>query len=76
MISRELNVTYWTHKQYNPFVTSLRLRTALFLITIINIYSPMKSEAQIPIWRTLELALSEAEREILLLEDFNIHHPL
>jgi hypothetical protein len=71
-----MDVASWTHKQYSPFLAILCIKTSLYNITVINLYNPTRSGPQIAIWNTLSQALTEAQGEILLLGDFNVHHPI
>ena len=44
-------------------------------MSIINIYNPRGSRPRINAWGALETALGEAAGEVILLGDFNAHHP-
>ena len=42
---------------------------------IINIYNPIDNKEIIIIGRSMKLALNKIEKKIILLKDFNAHHP-
>ena len=45
-------------------------------VTVINIYNLIGNKKVITIERIMELALDKIEREIILLKNFNAHHPV
>jgi hypothetical protein len=45
-------------------------------ITIINVYNPREDGPQIRTWPEVKTAIEEAKGEIILLGDFNAHHPM
>jgi endonuclease/exonuclease/phosphatase (EEP) superfamily protein YafD len=45
-------------------------------ITIINVYNPRGDGPQIRTWPEVKMAIEEAKGEIILLGDFNAHHPM
>ena len=53
----------------------ITLRLASGPITVINVYNPRGSGSRICTWDLIQQALSEADGEIILLGDFNAHHP-
>jgi len=77
MISRELPIASWSYQPHGQYVAALRVRLEGVTITILNIYNPRNNHAQAKVWDTIEEILSQnrPEDEILLLGDFNIHHP-
>jgi Reverse transcriptase (RNA-dependent DNA polymerase)/Endonuclease-reverse transcriptase len=56
-------------------VASLELDTELGKLTIINVYNPRDTGLRIKEWTRVQEALQQAQGEILLLGDFNTHHP-
>lgn len=77
MISRELPISSWSYQPHGQYVAALRVRLEGITITILNIYNPRNNQAQAKVWETIEGILSQnrSTDEILLLGDFNIHHP-
>ena len=75
MVSREVNAAYWSYKQYGPYVAVLQLLLCETTVSIINVYNPRGSRPRINAWGALETALGEAVGEVILLGDFNTHHP-
>jgi endonuclease/exonuclease/phosphatase family metal-dependent hydrolase len=51
------------------------LETSSRQVTIINVYNPRSGGPRIQEWPRVAQALEEAKGEILLLGDFNVHHP-
>ena len=75
MISKEVQLGCWSFQAHSPYVASLRLRTTDNTLTIINVYNPRSNGPRIQTWETVAEAITEAEGEIILLGDFNAHHP-
>ena len=75
MVSKEVNAAYWSHKQHGPYVAVLQLLLCEMTVSIINVYNPRGSGPRINAWTVLETALGEAVGEVILLGDFNAHHP-
>jgi len=75
IVSREVNAAYWSYKQYSLYVAALQLILRKTTVSIINIYNPRGSRPRINAWGALETALGEAAGEVILLGDFNAHHP-
>src|SRR5438045_173399 len=65
MVSKEVHLGHWSFQH---------LRTMGNPLTIINVYNPWGNGPRIQTWEAIE-ALAEAEGEVLLLGDFNVHHP-
>lgn len=74
MVSRRISPHTWSFQPYSPNVAALHLRHAKD-ITIINVYNPRSNGPQIQTWQTIQQAIREAKGEIILLGDFNAHHP-
>lgn len=74
MIRKGAGVSQWSRKQYGPDVAALRI-TQGGVLTVINVYSRYTTGPRLIVWRQLIQALNEAEGEIILLGDFNAHHP-
>src|SRR5437763_6913223 len=49
MVSREIDATYWSRKQYGPDMAALHLREEEHEFTIINVYNPEGGET--PTWK-------------------------
>ena len=45
-------------------------------VTVINVYNPRGDNSQIRAWPEVKTAIEEAKGEIILLGDFNAHHPV
>jgi endonuclease/exonuclease/phosphatase family metal-dependent hydrolase len=55
-------------------VATLELTTERGKLTIINVYNPKIRSLRLGEWPRIAEALGEAQREVLLLGDFNTHH--
>jgi hypothetical protein len=78
MISKRLDPATWHFEATGPYITSLHLTLNLAIphnLTIINIYNPQSSEQRIRIWDELATVLQRTTSEVVLLGDFNAHHP-
>jgi hypothetical protein len=75
MISKDLPLSTWQFKAYTSCVAALQIRLATVTITLINIYNPISNSDSFEIWNDIGKALDEAEGEVMLLGDFNAHHP-
>jgi len=76
MISEELGTGQWRHKVYSPHVIMLEIQAANGTLGIINVYNPPDNGPRIRMWSQIERALKEAKGEVILLGDFNAHHPV
>ena len=76
MISRNINVAHWKRRRYGPFTAALWVHLKGLEITIINVYNPRGDGPQIRTWLEVRTAIEEAKGEIILLGDFNAHHPI
>src|SRR5437763_10059552 len=76
MVSNIIHTAYWTHIQYGPYVASLQIKLNTTTITIINIYNPRGNGPRIQVWPAITEAFEAVQGEIILLGDFNTHHPL
>jgi Endonuclease-reverse transcriptase len=74
MIRRDVGAAQWRRRQYGPNVASLTLFTNPNTLTIINVYNLRERGPRIKEWPRLQIALEEAEGEILIVGDFNTHH--
>ena len=74
MVSRKISAHTWSFQPYGQNVAALHLRHAKDM-TIINVYNPRSNGPQIQAWKTIQQAIHEAKGEIILLGDFNAHHP-
>ena len=78
MVSREIDATRWSRKQCSPDVAALHLRGGEHELTIVNVYNPRgrrNANMEIQAWKQIDKALQDATGEIILLGDFNCHHP-
>lgn len=75
MISRTMPLDTWQFKAYSHNVAAIRLRFTAITVTVINAYNPISNRQTITIWDDIQQAINDAEGEILLLGDFNAHHP-
>jgi Endonuclease-reverse transcriptase len=75
MINRRAGEAQWRCRQYGPNVATLELDTAQGKMTIINVYNPRGGGPRLEEWPRIQNALLEAQGEVLLLGDFNAHHP-
>ncbi len=75
MVSEMLGTGQWRHQSYGPHVIKLEIQAEEGNLSIINVYNPQDNGPRIRAWSLIEKALDEAEGEILLLGDFNAHHP-
>ena len=75
MVSEELGTGQWRHQTYGPHVIKLEIQTEDGNLSIINVYNPQDNGPRIRTWARIEKALNNAEGEIILLGDFNAHHP-
>ena len=74
MVSKRISPHTWFFQPYSQNATALHLHRAKD-ITIINVYNPRSNGPQIQTWKTIQQATHEAKGEIILLGDFNAHHP-
>lgn len=77
MVSREISAAHWSRKQYGPHIATLYLQTSEVEISIVNTYNPigLGQGQRLIVWEQLETALRETRGEVLLIGDFNAHHP-
>jgi hypothetical protein len=75
MISKNIPQDKWTVTTYSDFVTMIRIKTDHTTINIINIYNPRSQSREFKIWKYIQEALAQCKDEVLLLGDFNTHHP-
>ena len=74
MINRRAGDAQWRRRQYSPNVATLELDTAQDKMLIINVYNLRGGGPRLTEWPRIQNALSEAQGEVLLLEDFNAYH--
>ena len=75
MIRRDIGAARWRRKQYGSNTASLQLITERGKVTIINVYNSRAGGPRVQEWSQIAHTLNEAEGKILLLGDFNVHHP-
>ena len=57
------------------YVAVVTIRLEGISVTVINIYNPIGNKKVIITKRSIKLALNKVKKEIILLRDFNAHHP-
>lgn len=75
MIRRDAGVAQWNRTQYGPNVAKLELRLQDRNIAIINVYNPLGDRRRLYTWPAIQQALDQAQGQVILLGDFNAHHP-
>lgn len=65
----------WRRHQYGPNVAALRMRMAGETLTVVNVYSPRCTGERIQAAGRLNEALEAVEGRVLVVGDFNTHHP-
>lgn len=75
LIGDQIHTSHWSHKVYSPYVASLRIQTAGGPLELINVYNPRDNGPRVRTWNTIAQAIEAASGEIILLGDFNAHHP-
>jgi exonuclease III len=79
MISKRLDPSRWRHELYGPHVAALHISPEdpnQTSFTIINVYNPRDTVSQtISTRNAITEACRQNKGELLLLGDFNIHHP-
>jgi hypothetical protein len=75
MLSKTVGLNTWQFKAYSHNVATLQLRFTAVTTTIINVYNPISTGQTITVWKEIQQALNDADGEVLLLGDFNAHHP-
>jgi len=75
MIRRDVPASQWKRRQYGPNVATLTIVLQERTLTIVNVYNPRSNDPRIKEWPRIQEALQGAQGDILLLGDFNTHHP-
>lgn len=75
MVSKTVPIQDWQFHAYDDLVAAIHMRAAGGTLTIINVYNPRERSAQIRTWNRIQEAIEAAEGEVILLGDFNTHHP-
>jgi len=75
MVSKKIPAHTWSFQSLGQYVGILQLQMNDMKVAIINVYNSRGNGPQIQTWDTIQRALRVAKREILLLGDFNAHHP-
>ena len=75
IINKLLALENWAYKLYNVYVAAVTIRLKDVSVMIINIYNPIGNKKVIIIKRSIESALNKIKKEIILLKNFNAHHP-
>ena len=66
----------WAYKLYDAYVAAVIIRLESVSVTVINIYNLIGNKKVIIIEKSIKSALNKAKKEIILLGDFNTHHPV
>ena len=66
----------WAYKLYGTDVTVVTLRLERINVTVINIYNPINNQEVIIISKLIEVAIDKVKNKVILLKDFNAHHPI
>jgi len=84
-VSKQINEAHWLHEQFGPYVAVLHLETRLEIassdepnlrMTIVNVYNPRADHRRTAVaWPDISKALETTQGEVMLLGDFNLHHP-
>ena len=75
MVSRNIDAGHWRRQQFGPCVAMLCLQLEGLETTIINVYKPQGEGFNGQTLSAVKEALELAKGEIILLGDFNMHHP-
>ena len=75
LIGDQLHTSHWSYQAHSPYVASLRLKTAYGPLELINVYNPRDNGPRIKTWATIAKVIEAASGEVILLGDFNAHHP-
>ena len=75
MVSRNIDAGHWRRQQFGPCVATLWFRLEGLETTIINVYKLQEEGLNGQALSTLKEALKLAKGEVILLGDFNMHHP-
>jgi hypothetical protein len=77
MVSKELGIDSWRFRHVSPYIAVLRVQLGQEFLTIVNVYNPINctahTEAITECIRTLDE--TDPSDQIVLLGDFNLHHP-
>jgi hypothetical protein len=75
MIRRGARITQWNRIQFGSNVAVLRLKIGGEDFTIVNVYTRGTRGPRVQEWTKIQEALNSNQDNILLLGDFNTHHP-
>ena len=75
MIRRDVPASQWKRRQYGPNVAALTVILQERTLTAINVYNPRGNGPRVKEWPRIQEAIREAQGDIILLGDFNAHHP-
>ena len=75
MVSRSIDAGHWKRQQFGPCVATLWIRLEGREVTIINVYKPQGETFNGQALSAVREALELAKGEVMLLGDFNMHHP-
>ena len=75
MVSDQLGTDQWMSRSYGPNVASITIRTTEGPLSVVNVYNPRGNGPRIQTWGQIATALDGIEGEVILLGDFNAHHP-
>ena len=66
----------WTYKLHSANITAVTLRLERINVIVINIYNLIGNQEVIIISRLIKIILHKIEGKVILLKDFNAHHPV
>ena len=78
MVSSRIPLSDWTYQPHGHHAATLRVQLEGIIVVIINVYNPRSGHDQARTWQTIEEILTQNApgEEVLLLGDFNLHHPV
>ncbi len=75
MVSKKIPAHTWSLQSLGQYVGTLQMQMNDVEMTITNVYNSRGNGPRIQTWNTIQRALCVAKGKILLLGDFNAHHP-
>ncbi len=75
MVSKKVPAHTWSFQSHGQRIASLHMQLADKEVTIINVYNPRSNGPRIQTWDTIQQAIHLVKGKIILLGDFNAHHP-
>ena len=75
IISKSLAPVDWAYILYDVYVTVVTICLESVSVIVINIYNLIGNKKVMTIKRLIKSALNKVKKKIILLKDFNAHHP-